>query len=62
MGNLCSKYFNINNSNKDLKEKLVDEPTKSPIEDLEKNITFDSKKKREKNVEKKKKKKEEKGI
>ena len=47
------KYFIINNSNKDLKEKLVDVPTKSPIEDLEKNITFDLKKKMEKNVEKK---------
>jgi hypothetical protein len=38
MGNLCSKYFNFNNTD-DLKEKLSDNPTKTPIEDLEKHRT-----------------------
>ncbi len=47
MGNLCSKFFNINNSNNDLKAKLDDEP----IEDLEKKITRDSKKNMKKNYE-----------
>ena len=43
MGNLCSKIFNVNNSN--LKEKLIDDSTKNPIEDLDNNITIDPQKK-----------------
>ncbi len=47
MQNLCSKYFNINNSNKDLKEKLVDEPIKSPLLLIQKKMkkNFEKKKK-----------------
>ena len=55
MGNLCSKYFNFNNSTEDLKEKLSDNPKKTPIEDLENHRTKKSNNKIKKNKKSKKK-------